>query len=61
MNLKNKNSRTKIFKFHNLIADCSTKDLERDKQYGFIPMLIMIILILAAFIWLVYSRVSRTH
>ncbi|MDO8591611.1 MAG: hypothetical protein Q7R60_01630 [bacterium] len=58
---QNKNSRTKIFKFHNLIADYSTKNLERDKQGGFIPMLIMFLIILAAVIWLVFSRVSTPH
>lgn len=79
MNLQNKNSRTKILKLHNLIADYPTNDLEQDKQSsstlwnarlrragktdstGFIPMIIMIVLVLAVFIWLVYSRVSHAH
>ncbi len=30
-------------------------------QSGFIPMIILILIILGVFVWLVYSRVSHTH
>jgi hypothetical protein len=36
-------------------------NLQNKKQKGFIPMIIMIVLALAAFIWLVYSRVSQSN
>jgi len=36
-------------------------DLKNKNQKGFIPMLIMIVLVLAVFVWLVYSRVSHAH
>ena len=61
MDLRNKNPRTKVLKLRNLIIGYSTQDLVRGKQNGFIPMIIMIVLVLAVFIWLVYSRVSQSH
>jgi hypothetical protein len=47
----------KILMLRNLIADYSTQDFERGKQQGFIPMLIVFLLLIAAVIYLAFTQV----
>ena len=55
--LKNKQPRTIFLMFRNLITDCSIQEIERDRQNGFIPMLILFLLVIAAVIYLAFTQV----
>jgi hypothetical protein len=57
--LKNKQSRTIFLMFRNLITDCFTQEIERDRQNGFIPMLVIFLLIIAAVIYLAFTQVMH--
>jgi len=55
--LKNKQPRTIFLMFRNLITDYSTQEIKRDRQDGFIPMLIVFLLLIAAVIYFAFVQV----
>jgi hypothetical protein len=54
---KIKDPRDKILTLNNLITDYSAQDFERGRQTGFIPMLILFLLLIGAVIYLVFTQV----
>ena len=55
------NSTSKNSKSRNLIAHCCAWVLQADRQNGFIPMMIALLLILIALIAIVFMRVQSAQ